>query len=160
MQEYILKKNYSVFVFSNVTTKSYPEIKEDWNANAPKMAINVGDKFELENFRLTVANKSEPVICLQYFFPIDKHCFSYRFFTWQSKNMKKLNSNCAQLFRHNNYKVSTMGGTVRSSLVPHPTFYDQRSINLQPCICLQIHTVHLVIQYFFWDLFNTLHVHV
>ena len=36
------------------------------------MKVNVGDKNELENFRPTVANKSELEVCL-YFFPIDKH---------------------------------------------------------------------------------------
>ena len=49
-------------------TKSYPEITEDWIANTPKMAA----KFELENFRPTVANKSELEVCL-HFLLIDKH---------------------------------------------------------------------------------------
>ena len=47
--------------------RSYPEIIEDWIANTPKKAANVGDKF-----RPTVANKIEPEVCL-YFFPLDKH---------------------------------------------------------------------------------------
>ena len=47
-------------------------VTEDWIANIPKMAADVGDKFEFENFRMTVANKSEVEVCL-YFFPIDKH---------------------------------------------------------------------------------------
>ena len=34
------------------------------------MEVNLGDKFELENFRPTVANKSELEVCL-YFFTID-----------------------------------------------------------------------------------------
>ena len=37
------------------------------------MEVNTGDKFELENFRSTVANKSELEVCLYIFFPIDKH---------------------------------------------------------------------------------------
>ena len=35
--------------------------------NTPKMAANVVDKFELENFRTTVANKSELELCLYFF---------------------------------------------------------------------------------------------
>ena len=53
-------------------TKSYPEMAEEWIANKPKMAANVSDEFELENFRLTMANKNELEVCL-YFSPIDKH---------------------------------------------------------------------------------------
>ena len=41
------------------------------------MEENVSDKFELENFRPTVANKSELEVCL-YFFSIDEH-FLYFF---------------------------------------------------------------------------------
>ena len=33
-------------------------------------------------------------------------------FTWQSKNMEKLNPNCVQLFQCNKYTVFTMGDTV------------------------------------------------
>ena len=40
-------------------TKSYPEIIENCVANTPKMAANVGDKFKLESFRRTVANKGD-----------------------------------------------------------------------------------------------------
>ena len=57
--EYILKKNYdicSVFVLPDTITKSYPESIVDWIANAPKMAVNVRDKFELDIFRPTAAN--------------------------------------------------------------------------------------------------------
>ena len=39
---------------------------------APKIVVNVGDKFELENFRPTVPNNSELEVCL-YVFPIDRH---------------------------------------------------------------------------------------
>ena len=38
---------------------SYPEITEVWIAKTPKVAANLGDKFEPNNFRSTVANKSE-----------------------------------------------------------------------------------------------------
>ena len=65
--------------------KSYPEIIVDWIANAPKW-----QKFELENFRPTVANKSELVVCL-YFFPIDKHVLYI--FHLGCKNMEKLSPN-------------------------------------------------------------------
>ena len=41
---------------------------------APKMEVYVGDKFELENYRSTVANKSELEVYL-YFFPIDRHVY-------------------------------------------------------------------------------------
>ena len=52
MLEYILKKEiYFVFFFPDVTTKSYAEIIEHWFANAPKMAVNVGDKCMLEKFQ-------------------------------------------------------------------------------------------------------------
>ena len=36
------------------------------------MEVNVGDKFEMENFRPTVANESEVEVCL-YFLAMDKH---------------------------------------------------------------------------------------
>ena len=36
------------------------------------MQVIVGDKFELENIRPSVANKSELEVCL-YFFQIDEH---------------------------------------------------------------------------------------
>ena len=36
------------------------------------MEVYVNDKFELENFRPTVANKSEHEVCL-YFIPIGKN---------------------------------------------------------------------------------------
>ena len=36
--------------------------------NAPKMAVNIGDKFELEIFRPTVANESELKNCLIFLF--------------------------------------------------------------------------------------------
>ena len=36
------------------------------------MEVNVSDKFELENFRPTVADKSELEVCL-YFSPIGKY---------------------------------------------------------------------------------------
>ena len=49
-------KKSILYSFPDAITKSYPEIIEDWIANAPKMAVNLGDKFELENFRPTVAN--------------------------------------------------------------------------------------------------------
>ena len=70
MQEYILKtiKKYILyFSIPYVITKSYPERIEDWIANAPKKAVNVGDKFELEIFRPTVANKSDLEVCLYFF---------------------------------------------------------------------------------------------
>ena len=53
-------------------TKSYPEMIEDCIANAHKLAVNVGDKLEMENFKPTVANKSELDVCL-YIYPIAKH---------------------------------------------------------------------------------------
>ena len=40
------------------------------------MEVNVGDKFELENLRPSVAKKSELEVCL-YVFPIDKHVLYY-----------------------------------------------------------------------------------
>ena len=43
---------------------------------APKMEVNVSDKFKLENFRPTVANESELKVCL-YFIPIDKHVYYF-----------------------------------------------------------------------------------
>ena len=66
MLEYILKnKKYILNLSSRCDyTKSYPEIIQDWIANTPKTAAIVGDKFELENFRPTVANKSELEVCL------------------------------------------------------------------------------------------------
>ena len=60
--EHILKKrieNHSDFFLPDVITKCYPEITEDSFADAPKMAVNIGDKFQLEIFRPTVADKSE-----------------------------------------------------------------------------------------------------
>ena len=63
MQEHILN-----LPFRYDYTKSYPEIIEELIANTPKMAAIVGDKFELEIFRPTTANKSELEVCL-YFFP-------------------------------------------------------------------------------------------
>ena len=33
----------------------------------PKMEVNVEDKFELDNFRPTVASKSEVVVCLYFY---------------------------------------------------------------------------------------------
>ena len=66
MLEYILKKIYKKYICilpfrcDYTTYNSYPEIMEDWIANTPMaMAANVVDKFELENFRPTVAYKSE-----------------------------------------------------------------------------------------------------
>ena len=68
MLVYILKKNpkkYILILSSRCYyTKSYPEIIEDWIVNTPKMAANVGDKFELDDFRPTVANKSELEVCI------------------------------------------------------------------------------------------------
>ena len=87
MLEYILKKKkkYILILSSGCDyTKSYSEITEHLIANTPKMASNVSDKFELENFRSTVATKSELEVCL--------------YFLSQSKNMEKLSPNCAQLF--------------------------------------------------------------
>ena len=78
------------------------------------MEVNVDDKFKPENFRPTVANKSELEVCL-YFFPINKHFqyfFSSEVFTRQSKNMEKLSPNHGQLFLRNKYTVLTMIGTV------------------------------------------------
>ena len=70
-------------------------------------------KFELENFRPTVANKSELEVCL-YFFPIDKHVL-YIFhlgFSPDKVRIWKLSPNRAQLFLRNKYTDFTMGGTV------------------------------------------------
>ena len=64
----------------------------------------------LENFRPTVANKSDLEVSL-YFFPIDKH-FIWDFHLTKYKNMEKLSPNRAQLFVRNKYTVFTMGGTV------------------------------------------------
>ena len=78
MLKYILKKLkkytciYSVFILPDVITKSYPETIEDCIANAHKLAVNVGDKLEMENFKPTVANKSELEVCL-YIYPKAKH---------------------------------------------------------------------------------------
>ena len=58
------KKSYVVFFLPDVTTKSYSERTEGWIDNAPKMEVNVGDKFELETFRPIVAYKSELEVCL------------------------------------------------------------------------------------------------
>ena len=44
-----------IALLPDVITKSYPELKGEWIANASKMAVNVRDKFELENFRPTAA---------------------------------------------------------------------------------------------------------
>ena len=52
------------------------------------MAANVCDKFELENFRPTVANKSEPEVYLC-IFPIDKHVL-YSFHLGFSSDKVKL----------------------------------------------------------------------
>ena len=95
-------------------TKSYPQITDDWIANTPKMAANVGNKFKLENFRPTVTNKSE-LEDLFIFFPNRYTClvlFSSEVFTWQSKNMEKSSPNRVQLFLRNKYTVFTIGGTV------------------------------------------------
>ena len=80
---------------------------------APKMEVNVSDKFKLENFRPTVANESELKVCL-YFIPIDKHVYYFflKGFHLKSKNMEKLSPNHAQLFLYNKYTVFTVGGTV------------------------------------------------
>ena len=57
MLEYILKKNQDIyFVIFLPDTKSYPVLIKDWIANASKMEVNVGDKFELEIYRSTAAN--------------------------------------------------------------------------------------------------------
>ena len=53
MQEFILKTIKKYILYSSiiyVITKSYPERIEEWIANAPKMAVNVGDKFKLRWF--------------------------------------------------------------------------------------------------------------
>ena len=79
------------------------------------MEVNLGDKFELENFRPTVANKSELEVCL-YFSAIDKHAcvvfFPSEIFTGKVKDLEKLSPNRAQLFLRNKYTDFTMGGTV------------------------------------------------
>ena len=111
MLEYIMKKIRNKFLFflpDGIILISYPEKMEDWTANTPKMAANVGNNFELENFSPTVANKSELEVCL-YLSPIDKTCqffFSSEVFNWQSKNMEKLGPNRAQLFLRNKYALT------------------------------------------------------
>ena len=59
---------------------------KDWIANTSKIAGNVGDKFQLENFRPTVANKSELEVCL---YSTCLVLFSFGIFTCQVKNMEK-----------------------------------------------------------------------
>ena len=44
-----------MFFLPDVITKSYPELISYWIAIAPKMAVNVRDKFELEIFGPTAA---------------------------------------------------------------------------------------------------------
>ena len=51
MLEYILKKKLKyilILPYQYDYTKSYPEIIEDWSVSTPKIAANVGRKFELE----------------------------------------------------------------------------------------------------------------
>ena len=99
--------------------------KFDYNFMAAELYLS-GKCFvdRLENFRSTVANKSELEVCL-IFFPNRKTClvyFSSEIFPWQSKNLEKLSSNRAQLFLRNKYTVFTMGGSVALRSVNNKNF--------------------------------------